>query len=190
MVNLLENKEEVSEKTQLSDYSPSTGSNFEKSDVSSVYEESAKNHMELCQWPTSYERTGETREIDTDTKITRPVPTGYSVLYIQMKTRELISFLLQELSAWHKNGTNDSLANISAMKNAIASKFNYLSQDSNFRLFVSTLRLVIGKWETLDSVQIEALHNHLNNYADGQISSGDTKNFNKFLFENGISLFN
>lgn len=114
---------------------------------------------------------------------------GHSNDYIQLKTRELIQFLIQELQIWSSVDKADALVNIHSIKEALDKNFGLLSQIPEYRLFISTLMLMTNNWKTLEQEQIKSISEHLQVYKDGILYKDSISSLQNFLYSQGLSPF-
>lgn len=115
----------------------------------------------------------------------------YSNNYKAYHLSILTSKLMNEVSLWEEAGNIDGIIYISNIKDLIDEYQNYYIDDSESRIFFSTISLIFesSMWEKLNASQIKQFKNELRRYSDGKADEKEVKKFLKQLHrENLFSL--
>ncbi len=112
--------------------------------------------------------------------------------YIEYKTAQLVTQVNRELEEWESFGTEESLINISNIKELIQEQKANFSQEAEQRIFTSLLSLIFrnNKWEELSTSQVRGFKGELSRFATGVIKLEDLKVFSRHLSNLKISPIN
>lgn len=121
--------------------------------------------------------------------ISKGYESGYTLPFVQHKTKELVIQLTVEFKRWSEYGTSDSLIYISNIKSLLDRYSKYLDCSQESRLLVGTLQLIFvdEKWEEITPKQVKSVYLELKRFEDGVVEKEGFNIFSKQLLRLGIN---
>lgn len=114
----------------------------------------------------------------------------FSSKYISHSSSLLIKEIVTLLQSWEKNGTVNSILEISNIKDKLDTFITYLHEEPTNRILVSLIILIFknNNWAEMKPNQIRQVWQEIKRFENGYISQDEVKHFSQQLFRNNISV--
>ncbi len=112
-----------------------------------------------------------------------------SLPYSEIKRKDTIKAILQNLEGWKQHGLEESLSYVAEIKDLITKNYDYFKASSQTRIFANTLLLLFknSNWSRLKSGQLKVLLGEVNRFVDDDFSQKQLDTFIKQTYRIGLT---